>query len=109
MAIAARFRDTLILRRSVRSGPRDARGHQVATIEEATLAGNLQERAARDVRTGELAGLAVSDAIAFLPVSIPFEPDEIETGGIRYETLGSSRNAGGRGRHRELDLRRIRP
>lgn len=109
MAIAARFRHTLVLRRTVRSGTPDARGHLVVTPEEATVAGNLQERQARDVGTGELAGLPVSDAIAFLPITIPFEPDEIECSGIRYEALGSTRDAGGRGRHRELDLRRIRP
>ena len=108
MPIAARFRHTLVLRRSVVSGAADGRGHQARTTEEATLAGNLQERRARDVAQGELAGLPISDAIAFLPMAIPFEPDEIELEGVRYEALGSSRNAGGRGRHRELDLRRVR-
>lgn len=109
MAIASRFRHTLILRRTTPSGAADARGHQAATIEAATIKGNLQERKARDVSGGELHGLAVSDAIAFLPLTIPFEPSEIETSGIRYTALGTSRDAGGRGRHRELDLRRVRP
>lgn len=109
MAIASRFRHALVLRRSTPSGAPDARGHATPVVEEASIAGNLQERSARNVEAGELTGLAVSDAIAFLPATIPFEPDEIETGGLRYRVLGSTRDAGGRGRHREVDLRRIRP
>jgi hypothetical protein len=109
MPIASRFRHELTLRRTTPSGAADARGHQAPTTEEAALRGNLQERRAREVPSGEIAGVAISDAIAFLPLAIPFEPGEIELAGVRYEALGTSRDAGGRGRHRELDLRRIRP
>ncbi len=73
--------------------------------------GNLQERVAREVPTGELAGVALSDAIAFLADhdGPRRAPDRLKKGALVYELVGLPRDAGGRGRHLEADLRRVSP
>lgn len=115
MAIAARFRHTLTISRFTESGAVNARGNQAKSYvdDAAAIKGNLQERAAREVPTGELAGVAVSDAIAFLPISSTTStlraPDRLKKAATAYELVGIPRDAGGRGRHLEADLRRVSP
>ncbi len=115
MSIAARFRHSLTISRFIESGTANARGNLVKGYvdDTATIKGNLQERAAREVPTGELAGVAVSDAIAFLPIAAATSslraPDRLKLGALVYELLGLPRDAGGRGRHLEADLRRVTP
>ena len=115
MAIAARLRHVLTISRFTEGGTVNARGNRTASyVDDAeTILGNLQERAAREVPTGELAGVAISDAIAFLPISSTTStlraPDRLRKASIVYELLGLPRDAGGRGRHLEADLRRVSP
>jgi hypothetical protein len=110
MAIAARFRHSLLISRFTESGTANARGNQPKSyVDDAeSIRGNLQERAAREVPTGELAGVALSDAIAFLPIGTTISArDRLKKGALVYELLGLPRDAGGRGRHLEADLRRV--
>ncbi len=112
MAIAARFRHELTISRFTESGSANARGNLVRGYvdDAATIKGNLQERAAKEVPSGELAGVALSDAIAFLPITtVLLAPDRLKLGALVYELLGLPRDAGGRGRHLEADLRRVTP
>ena len=112
MAIAARFRHELTISRFTESGSANARGNLVrgSVDDAATIKGNLQERAAKEVPSGELAGVALSDAIAFLPITtVLLAPDRLKLGALVYELLGLPRDAGGRGRHLEADLRRVTP
>ena len=112
MAIAARFRHELTISRFTESGSANARGNLVRGYvdDAATIKGNLQERAAKEVPSVELAGVALSDAIAFLPITtVLLAPDRLKLGALVYELLGLPRDAGGRGRHLEADLRRVTP
>ena len=115
MAIAARFRHALTISRFVESGSANARGNLVKGYADdaAPIMGNLQERKAREVPTGELSGVALSDAIAFLPITAAtgtlLAPDRLKKGSLVYELVGIPRDAGGRGRHLEADLRRVSP
>lgn len=113
MAIVARFRHSLVLSRFTESGVANARGNLTRSyVDDAEpIMGNLQERKAQEVATGELAGVALSDAVAFLPIDAATSslaaPDRIKLGALVYEVLGLPRDAGGRGRHLEADLRRV--
>jgi len=112
VSIAARFRHELTISRFTESGTANARGNLVkGYIDDAEpILGNLQERKAREVPTGELGGVALSDAIAFLPITtVLTAPDRVKKGSLVYELLGLPRDAGGRGRHLEADLRRVTP
>ena len=115
MAITARFRHTLTISRFTESGTANARGNLVKGYvdDAATIRGNLQERAAKEVPSGELAGVALSDAIAFLPINATASalraPDRLTKADLVYELIGLPRDAGGRGRHLEADLRRVSP
>jgi hypothetical protein len=115
MAIAARFRHELTIARFTDTGRTDAGGHKLRgyVADEATVGGNLQERTSREVSTGELSGVALSDAIAFLPIveaTLSLKaPDRLLRNGLTYELVGLPRDAGGRGRHLEADLRRVTP
>ena len=115
MNIAARFRHELTISRFTESGTANARGNLTrGYVDDAEpIMGNLQERAAREVPTGELSGVALSDAIAFLPITAAtgtlLAPDRLKKGALVYELVGIPRDAGGRGRHLEADLRRVTP
>ena len=112
MSIAARFRHSLTISRFTESGTANARGNLVrGYVDDAEpIMGNLQERKAREVPTGELAGVALSDAIAFLPITTVLSArDRLKSGSLTFELLGLPRDAGGRGRHLEADLRRVSP
>jgi hypothetical protein len=113
VSIAARFRHELVISRFGESGTPNARGNLAAgwVDDAAALMGNLQERKAREVSTGELGGVALSDAIAFLPITAATSslraPDRLLHAARVYELVGLPRDAGGRGRHLEADLRRV--
>lgn len=113
MSIAARLRHTLTISRFTESGTANARGNRVAGYvdDSATIKGNLQERAAKEVPSGELGGVALSDAIVFLPITTATSSlraaDRLKAGTLVYELVGLPRDAGGRGRHLEADLRRV--
>jgi hypothetical protein len=115
MSIAARFLHSLTISRFGETGTANARGNLVAGYvdDAAPIMGNLQERKAREMSTGELAGVALSDAIAFLPIVSATQslraPDRLKKAGQTYELVGLPRDAGGRGRHFEADLRRVSP
>jgi hypothetical protein len=115
VSIAARFRHSLTISRFTESGTANARGNQPKSYVDDALPvkGNLQERAAREVPSGELAGVALSNAIVFLPIAAATSslraPDRLKKAGLVYELLGLPRDAGGRGRHLEADLRRVTP
>lgn len=115
MPIAARFRHTLTISRWTPSGSSDSGGHAIAGyVDDAdTLKGNLQERAARKVPSGELEGVALSNAIVFLPIVASTTslkaPDRLKKDGLVYQIIGLPRDAGGRGRHFEADLVRVTP
>ena len=115
MSIAARFHHSLTISRFIESGTANARGNLARSyVDDAEpIRGNLQERAAREVPTGELAGVAIANAIAFLPIvastSSLHAPDRLKLGTLVYELLGLPRDAGGAGRHLEADLRRVTP
>jgi len=112
VSIAARFRHSLTISRFTESGTANARGNLVTGYvdDAAPIMGNLQERKAREVPTGELSGVALSDAIAFLPIATSIAArDRIKKASLVYEILGLPRDAGGRGRHLEADLRRVSP
>jgi hypothetical protein len=115
MPIDARFRHTLTISRWTTTGSTDSGGHAVrAYVDDAdTIAGNVQERAAREVTTGELEGVALSDAIGFLPIVSSTTslkaPDRLKKSGLVYQLVGLPRDAGGRGRHLEADLVRVTP
>lgn len=115
MPIAARFRHTITISRLTSLGTANARGNRPKAYvdDAATIKGNIQDRASREVPTGELADVATSDAIAFLPIAAATmllrAPDRLTTSLLVYQLVGIPRDAGGRGRHLEADLRRVTP
>lgn len=115
MAIAQRFRHVLTLSRLTTTGAADGRGHRTSGYvdDETSINGNVQERRSREVATGQTEGVAISDAIAFLPIAAAttsLRPaDRLKRGAAIYQLVGLPRDAGGRGRHLEVDLRRVTP
>lgn len=113
MSIAARFRHQLVISRYGESGVANARGNltQGFVADADPVMGNVQERKAREVPTGEREGVALSDAIAFLPITAATTSlrasDRLLRADLVYELVGLPRDAGGRGRHLEADLRRV--
>lgn len=113
MAIAARFRHEIVISRFGESGTPNARGNLTRgyVADADPVMGNVQERKAREVPTGELDGVALSDAIGFLPITTATTslqaPDRLLRASLIYELVGLPRDAGGRGRHLEADLRRV--
>lgn len=101
-------------------GALDRAGHAEPTFvddEDATPA-NVQERSLRgstEVNGPDLDQVAVIDAIVFLPMSTSIDGRDRITGvspawiaGKVWAIIGQPRDAGGRGRHIELDAQRIR-
>ena len=115
MAIAARFRHELVVEVYTPGTTTDARGHTSTTatwVDGPAFHGLIQERKAREIPTGDLAGVAISDATAFVPIGTAVRSVDrirrLDTG-ARYAILGEPRDAGARGRHLELDARRLTP
>lgn len=115
MPIAARLRHTLTISRWTDTGSRDDGGHAVVAYvdDAASVMGNVQDRGSREVPTGELKDVAVSNAIGFLPIQASTTslkaPDRLTKSGLVYQLVGLPRDAGGRGRHLEADLVRVTP
>ena len=119
MAIAARLRHRVTISRWTPGAPDDV-GHKEPTYvddPEPTPA-NLQEvslRGAREVTGPDLDQVAIVDAIVFLPITTAIDGRDRLKGvspawiaGKAWSIIGQPRDAGGRGRHIEIDAQRIR-
>lgn len=112
MAIASRFRHTIVIHRWTAGGATDSRGARNDTWEPepTTVRGWVQPRRGREIGTDEGAAVAISDSMAFLDISAVVSPRDILQEGDRlFAIVGPARDAGGRGRHLELDLRLVSP
>lgn len=111
MAIASRFRHSLVIGRFTAGSTRDSAGHRADTfVPQAAIMGNLQDRASVEIVAPEFEGVSFSNAIGFLPIGTVLSPrDRITFGAAVYEVLGMPRDAGGKGRHLEVDLRTTKP
>lgn len=111
MAIAARLRHQVAVHRLVPGDETDARGDRLDSWEaDDAIAGLVQRRSSRQQRGTELHGLGSVDGRAFLPIGTAVGPnDYLEHDGTLYEIAGPARDAGGRGRHLELDLHVVIP
>jgi hypothetical protein len=111
MAIASRLRHDVVIRRWTAGTTTTGRGHKDPTyVDDAAIKGNIQRRSSREVSTGESGGVATSDAIGFLPIGTTVtQKDRLVESGSVYGIVGPARDAGGRGRHLELDLEVIVP
>lgn len=111
MPIASRFRHTITISRWTEGGSTSARGRRNDTWvdDTETTLGNIQGRSGREL-TDETGNIAVTDAIGFLAIDTVISArDRIKMGGSTYQVVGPPRDAGGRGRHLELDLRLVIP
>lgn len=111
MAIAARFRHSITISRWTGGASTDARGHRNDgwVDDDAPTRGNIQRRSSREL-ADENGNLEVSDAIGFLALTETVTGrDRLKLAGSTYAIVGGPRDAGGRGRHLELDLRVVVP
>ena len=108
MALADRFRHTLTVERAT-AGAVSARGHAAQTwTTHLILAGLVQERSGREVE-GPNHEAVISNALIFVPSGTDVtERDRIVANGYTYDLL-VVRDPGGRGRHLEIDARRVMP
>jgi head-tail adaptor len=108
MAIADRFRHSLIIERAT-AGTVSARGHAAQVWAPlATVRGLVQERTGREVPGPDLQPV-ISDALIFLAFGTDVtERDRIVFGTTTYELL-YVKDPGARGRHLEIDARRVTP
>ena len=113
MPIESRFRHAVVIHRweAGDEDQVDARGNRTDEWEpDEAIAGNVQDRASREIRGTDPDGVGVTDAIAFLPVGTDVDGhDYIQANGSLYEVLGPARDAGGRGRHLEVALLKVAP
>lgn len=112
MAIAHRFRHAITISRWTLGATTDPRGRRNDSWVDdgSAIAGNVQRRASREVPTGEAGTVAISNAIGFLPIgTVVNDRDRLKVGASTYAIVGPPRDAGGRGRHLELDLRVVVP
>lgn len=113
MAIAARLRHDVVIHRFTAGSEDeiDGRGNRTDTwVPAAAIPGLVQRRASREIRGADPDGVGVSDAKAFLPIGTGVDGhDYLEAEGSVYEVIGPARDAGGRGRHLELDLLLVVP
>jgi hypothetical protein len=110
MAIASRFRHSLVIGPWTIGATTDGRGHRNDTfVAQTAILGNLQETESHEVVAPEFGGAAISNAKAWLPIgTVLTARDRITFGSKTYEVLGTPRDAGGRGRHLEVDLRTVK-
>lgn len=112
MPIASRFRQSLVIQRYAAGSP-DARGDVAATFTpQAPIRGWIQPspKPPTELRALEPAGASTDRAIAFLPFGTTIGPaDRIALGDELYEVVGPAADAGGRGKHLEVDLLRVLP
>lgn len=112
MAITSRFRHTIVIHRWTQGGATDSRGTRNDTweVDEDTVLGWIQPRRSREIGTDEGAPLAISDHLGFLPATAVVSGRDILQESARlFAIVGPARDAGGRGRHLELDLRLVSP
>ena len=115
MAIADRFRHDILVHRWTVGGATDSRGARNDTYVPTppTIRGWIQPRsslARGEAAVLEGAPVAISDTIAFLPIdAVVNDRDMLEESARLFEVVGPVRDAGGRGRHLELDLRQVFP
>lgn len=109
MGITARFRHSLVIGRWTASAV-DSAGHKVVSfVAQPAIMGNLQETDGHEVVAPEFGDAVISNAIAFLPIgAVLYARDRITFGPAVYEVLGAPRDAGGRGRHLEVNLRTVK-
>lgn len=118
MSIAARLRHELVIERHT-EGATTPRGHaSVSYVDVApAIRGLVQERRSESQGGTEVSGpdhdqTVVAMADIFLPIDAPVtERDRLRRSdtGVRYELVGPLRDAGGRGRHLEVEARRVKP
>jgi hypothetical protein len=114
MAIASRFRHVLVIERAGTSTGTTPRGHAIRAIEDHhTTRGLVEETAGRKIEGPALGNTVVADARIFAAASEDVaEADVVRRVDVdpprRYQVL-FVRDPGGRGRHLELDARRVTP
>jgi hypothetical protein len=115
MALADRFRHDILVHRWTVGAATDSRGARNDTYEPdaGTIRGWIQPRsglARGEAAVLEGAPVAVSDALGFLPITaVVSDRDILEESGRLFDVVGPVRDAAGRGRHLELDLRQVFP
>lgn len=119
MAITDRFRHRLVIHRLQPGGDTDGRGNRVDTWEPSDPVPGLVMpwKPSREFRGIEPEGVGVVDSIGFLTIGTVVGPadyivpvaDEVFEGDEVFEVIGPAQNAGGRGRHLELDLHEVTP
>ncbi len=100
-------------------GAATPRGHQAVSYvdDPTTIRGLVQEQKSRSGGTNEITGPDLYEAVIvkaaiFLPINATVtEHDRLRRAdtGARYELVGPLRDAGGRGRHLEVEARRVKP
>lgn len=120
MAIAGRLRHRVTISRWTQ-GSADRAGHAaISYVDDATpTAANVQELSlrggAREVSGPDLDQVALADALVFLPITTTIDGRDRIVGvspaaiaGRTWSIIGLPRDAGGRGRHIEIDAQRVR-
>lgn len=114
MAIADRFRHSLVVERLGTSTGTSPRGHALqALADDHATRGLVEETAGREIEGPELGSTVVANVRIFVAAGEDVtEADVVRRVDVdparRYEVL-FVRDPGGRGRHLELDARRIKP
>lgn len=112
MPISSRFRHTITISRWTEGLETNASGHRVDSFvdDPDTVRGWIQPRASREIETDEHAGVAISDALAFVDIAAVITArDRLKEGTSTYQVVGPPRDAAGRGKHLEIDLRLVLP
>lgn len=113
MPIEARFRHELVIHRLVPGADTTARGNRVDTWEpQDPIAGLIQPglRGAHELRGTEPDQLGFDDALGYVSIgTVVAGADYIQKGESLFEVIGPASDAGGRGRHLELQLLLVVP
>lgn len=114
MSIAARFRHTFVIEKFT-EGATTQRGHKVVSYpDQGTIKGLAQERkgGSSEVTAPDQGERVIAIADIFLPLDAAVTArDRLRRSdtGVRYELVGPLRDAGGRGRHLQVEARRVTP
>jgi head-tail adaptor len=112
MPIASRFRHSITIHRWTAGVSTTPRGNRADTWvpDEDPIRGWIQPRTSREIETDEHTGVAISDALGFLPITATVTArDRLEESSRIFAIVGPPRDAAGRGKHLELDLRQVTP
>ena len=112
MAIASRFRHAITVSRWTQGASTNSSGHRDDRYVDdgSPIRGWIQPRESLEIETGEDDGVAISDAIGFLPITATVSArDRLKESGRTFAIVGPPRDGGGRGKHLELDLRQVLP